>query len=96
MSVEIFEGIFYVGGAVLSWMNVRQLYLDRVLKGVHGFTPFFFTVFSLWSLLSNPLHSAWLVHYASITMLLGSLIWLALLLRNKLTPRSVVGQAIYD
>ena len=96
MTIEMLEGLFYILGAVLAWMNARQLYVDRTLKGVHWGTPIFLTIFSLWSLFVNPLQSVWLAHYASIAMLVGNLIWVSLLLRSKMTPRSVVGQAIYD
>lgn len=64
-----------LGGAYFTWMNARQLYKDKEIKGVYWPTWVFFSVWGLWNLYYYPSLDQWLSFYAGIVLIAGNLAW---------------------
>lgn len=54
MTPDLINGIFEFGGACMLALNVRQLYRDKVFKGVHWGPVLFFASWGVWNLYYYP------------------------------------------
>ena len=83
--VDIVNGTFECIGAVCAWLNVRELYLDRIVKGVYWPATFFYASWGLWNLLYYSTLNQWASFYGGIFLVTGSVTWviMALMWRNK-------------
>lgn len=54
LSMDLVNGVFEFGGALLLLLNVRRLARDRHLAGVHWSPTVFFTAWGVWNLFYYP------------------------------------------
>ena len=70
MLPDVINGVFELGGAIITTMNVRQIFFDKEVKGVH-WSPFvFFTAWGLWNLYYYPVLGQWF-SFAAGALLVG-------------------------
>jgi hypothetical protein len=74
-----FEGV----GSIVLWMNVRQLYKDRVLKGVHIGPIALWFVWGLWNLIYYPSIHQWYSFFAGVNVAAANGVWLYLLIKYE-------------
>lgn len=75
----LFEGI----GGLLMWLNVRQLWKDKQVRGVHLGPSFFFTGWGMWNLFYYPSLHQPLSFVGSAFMTCASLAWLVLSIKFR-------------
>jgi hypothetical protein len=76
MIPDIINGSFELGGAVINLMNVRQIFRDKQVKGVH-WSPFvFFTAWGLWNLFYYPHLGQWFSLSAGILLVMVNIAFL--------------------
>jgi hypothetical protein len=51
---DIINGSFELGGALVNWLNVKQIFKDKEVKGVHWAPFVFFTTWGFWNLFYYP------------------------------------------
>lgn len=79
--VDLINGIFESIGAVVIWINVRQVIKDKFISGVHWVPALFWTVYSFWGLIYYyTLHQP-ISLIAGISIALGQAIWLGLFVK---------------
>lgn len=83
--VDKINGSFECIGAISAWMNVRELYKDKIVKGVYWPNTFFFAIWGIWNLYYYPALGQWTSFWGGLFLVSGSLTWviMALLWRNK-------------
>lgn len=76
MSPDIINGLFEFFGAVVIMLNVRALYRDKVVKGVHWGVTGFFAAWGLWNLFYYPSLDQWFSFAGGCAIVTVNLIWL--------------------
>lgn len=75
---DLFNGLFEAVGAVFVWLDVRQLYRDKIVRGVYWPARVFFAAWGLWNLYYYPsLQQIW-SFTGGIALVAGSIAWFAL------------------
>lgn len=54
MNPDLINGLFEFLGSVMLWRNVRQLYLDKQVRGMHWSATAFFMSWGYWNLFYYP------------------------------------------
>lgn len=67
-SFELFSGIFL-------WLNVRQLYLDKKIKGVRILPSAFFAMWGFWNLYFYPHLGQWFSFAGGLNIVTANSIW---------------------
>jgi len=78
---DLINGLFEIVSALFLIKNIRQLYKDKVVKGVTISPIVFFTLWGLWNLYFYPHNGHMLSFYGGIALFLVNATW--------------VGQGIY-
>lgn len=84
--MDITNGVFEIAGAAFSLLSVRQLRIDKMVRGVHWGPAVFFTVWGVWNLAYYPHLSQWVSTGGSGLLVLVNVWWL-LLYRRYSRPR---------
>jgi len=83
---DVVNALFEFAGAIILWLNVRRLHLDKQVKGVSVVPFIFYAAWGMW----NPFYynslGQWFSCIAGIGVLTANLAWLALFFRYKLYP----------
>lgn len=75
MIPDLTNGVFEFGGSILLWRNVRQLYIDKKVRGVLGTTNGFFATWGFWNLYYyRHLGQTW-SWYGGMSMVIANSIW---------------------
>jgi hypothetical protein len=72
---DLINGLFEAGGSVVLWLNVRQSYRDKEIKGVHLAPVVFWALWGGWNLWYYPYLSQWFSFIAGINVLLANAAW---------------------
>lgn len=80
MSLDIINGLFELGGAILLWLNVVRLHRDKLVRGVHPVPTAFFACWSVWNLWFYPSLGQWWSFAAGIGVGVVNIIWLVQML----------------
>ncbi len=72
---DLINGLFELGGAVVSWINVYKLYKDKVISGVYWPMWIFFSSWGLWNLIYYPSVGHYISFYAGIVLVSGNITW---------------------
>lgn len=80
---DVGNAAFELGGALLIWLNVRQLLRDRQIRGVFWPVNLFYTLWGMWNLYYYPSLGQWLSFYAGLGVVLGNAAWCALAWRFR-------------
>lgn len=86
-SHDIISAMFESVGAVASWLNVRAYLKDREVKGVVWSMAFFWVAWGIWNLYFYPSLNQWFSFYAGIVLCLGNLVWLCLIVFDKIIKK---------
>jgi hypothetical protein len=87
MSVnDIINGSFEILGGLLNIFNIRQLLIDKQIKGISWPVVGFFTSWGLWNLFYYPSLHQYVSFIGGVTLVITNLIWLVLALRYKKNP----------
>jgi len=78
--VMFFEGV----GAIIAWMNVFQYIKDREVKGISWPMTGFYIAWGVWNIFFFADLHYWFALSAGIVLLIGNIIWLYLVIRDKL------------
>lgn len=69
-------------------MNVREIYLDKQLKGVNRWSMFFFTAWAFWNLFYYLHLSQWFSLWAGMPLALADAAWFILLWKYRKNDKS--------
>jgi hypothetical protein len=83
MNPDLINGLFEVVGAFFTWMSVRRLYHDKVVKGIYWPGTVFFTGWGVWNLYYYPVIDQWFSFFGGVILVAGNVIWIALLVQYK-------------
>jgi hypothetical protein len=81
---DLVNALFEFFGGCLLWMNVRQLWIDREIKGVAVLPTAFFMTWGYWNLYFYPSVNAWWSFYGGLNIVIANTAWVLLMLRVKL------------
>jgi hypothetical protein len=70
------NGLFEFCGSVALWVNVRQLYLDKKIRGVHWLPTAFFMSWGFWNLIYYPSLNQWWSLYGGLSIVVANTVWL--------------------
>lgn len=76
MSPDLINGLFELGGAAFLLLNVRRMYRDKELRGVHWSPAFFFTTWGLWNLFYYPHLDQWWSFAGGLAIVSVNAAWL--------------------
>jgi len=82
-SFDLINGCFELFGGVLLYQNVRQLYTDKEVRGVHWTPTLFFTLWGIWNLRYYSHLDQWLSLCGGILLAIMNLTWLGQILYYK-------------
>ena len=88
MWADLINGTFEFAGAVCLWQNVRALFRDRVLRGIHWTPTTFFAAWGLWNLFYYPSLDQWFSFWGGVAIVAVNLVWLALVVRYRVWRRA--------
>lgn len=80
MTPDVFNGLFELAGACLLSLNVRQVWRDKVVRGVHWGATTFFTAWGFWNLFYYPSLDQWWSFAGGCAIVTVNAVWLALML----------------
>lgn len=82
-TADLINASFEMFGAVFVWLNVKQLYIDKTVKGIDWRVTAFWTAWGVWNLFYYPALGQHLSFYAGIILVIGNLTWVGLLAYYK-------------
>lgn len=77
MSLDLINGLFELGGAILLWMNVARLHRDKCVRGVHPVPAWFFACWGLWNLVYYPSLGQWFSVAGGALLVVANIVWVA-------------------
>lgn len=87
MTGDMVNGLFEVGGACFLLLNVRALWRDRSLQGVHWAPVVFFQLWGLFNLWFYPAHGLLWSFIGGVAIVAVNTAWLLLLAWIVLAPK---------
>jgi len=66
-----FEGV----GSILTWLNVRALRRDKVVKGVQWQVTVFWTCWGVFNLFFYPALGLWLSFWGGVSIVAANAVW---------------------
>lgn len=76
MIMDVINGSFELGGAFILLLNVRRLYRDKIVRGVHWSPTAFFAAWGLWNLLYYPSLGQTCSFIGGVCLVAVNLVWL--------------------
>ena len=83
---DTINGSFEILGGVLNCFNIRQIVIDKQVKGISWPVVGFFTAWGLWNLFYYPSLHQYVSLVGALTLVVTNLIWLGLVLKYKRGP----------
>lgn len=80
MNPDLINGLFELFGSFMVWLNVRQIYKDKEVKGVHIAPTAFFFSWGLWNLYYYPHLNQWFSFIGGISIAIANGLWVILML----------------
>lgn len=80
---DVINAVFELGGALLLWLDVRQLSRDRMLRGVYWPVRVFFAVWGVWNVVYYPAIGQSFSFYAGLAVVAANLAWVRLAWRYR-------------
>lgn len=77
MTADLANGLFEAAGAVFLGLNVRQIWRDKEIKGVHWAPTVFFTAWSTFNLWFYPSQGLLWSFWGGLSIAIVNAIWLA-------------------
>jgi hypothetical protein len=83
MTMDLLNGLFETGGALITLLSVRQLLRDRQLRGAHWGPTVFFTAWGAWNLAYYPHLRQPVSTVGAALLVIVNVAYLALMLRFR-------------
>lgn len=80
MTPDLINGLFELLGSLVLWRNVRQLYVDKMIRGVHWTATGFFAAWGYWNLYYYPSLDQWWSFAGGCSIVLANTVWLGQML----------------
>ena len=77
---DLINGLFEFFGSLVLWMNVRQLYLDKKVRGVTWSATAFFMTWGYWNLYYYPHLGQWCSFAGGVSIVVANTVWLGQML----------------
>jgi len=78
VNADLVNGLFELGGAAFICLNVRQILIDKAVRGVHWLPTLFFTAWGFWNLYYYPSLDQWWSFAGGLAIVTVNAVWLAL------------------
>ena len=75
MTPDFINGLFETIGGFLCWLNVKKLYKEKALQGVHWQVQAFFTLWGIWNLFYYPSLNQWFSFVGGVFLAIGNGVW---------------------
>jgi hypothetical protein len=85
MNVDVVNGLFEAGGAVVACMNVFKLLEEKTTRGVYWPATAFFSAWGTWNLYYYPALDQWRSFYGGLLLVMCNYTWVLLVLYFKWT-----------
>jgi hypothetical protein len=76
---DFFNGCFELTGGLLSILNIRKIYRDKMVRGFSPTLVAFVTVWGYWNLYYYPHLSQWLSFSGGVLLVICNTIWLSMI-----------------
>ena len=80
MVPDLINGLFEISGGFFILMNVRQMWRDKMVRGVHWGPTLFFTSWGLWNLYYYPHLDQWISFAGGMFIVAVNAVWLAMMI----------------
>jgi hypothetical protein len=84
MTPDQINSIFPFVGCFVILLNIRKLYLDKEVKGIHWFPPLFFYCGQAWGVYFLYTLDQWYSLIAGFIFLMFSLLWYSMMIYFKI------------
>jgi len=84
---DALNGSYELFAGALLWLNVRQAYRDKAVRGVHLVPTAVFTSWGYWNLYYYPHLNQWLSFVGGLVMVTLNTVWLIQLVYYRTTER---------
>lgn len=81
ISPDVINAIFELAGALLTWMNVRQVWKDKGYAGLYMPAIVLFTSWGFWNLYFYAHLAQWWSVLATVIMVSANSAWLGLMIK---------------
>lgn len=79
MSSDLVNGLFELGGAILTCLSVRRLHRDKQVQGFHPAPWAFITLWGYWNCWFYPVNGLWLSFAGGLALASVNTVYLAML-----------------
>lgn len=76
MTPDLINGLFEFIGSIALWNNVRILYKDKCVRGVHWMATGFFMTWGYWNLFYYPHLDQWWSFSGGVSIVIANTVWL--------------------
>lgn len=80
---DLTNALFEMGGAVMTFANLRRLWIDKQVAGVDWRVVGFWSAWGFWNLAYYPHLGQWLSTAAGAVLALGNTAWVVLYLHLR-------------
>jgi len=90
LTPDVFNGLFeFIGGCFLC-LNIKNLYKDKVLRGVSWLPTVFMSSWGAWNLYYYPSLNQWWSFYGGLWIVTVNTVWLGMILYYYLKKRKTI------
>ncbi len=75
---DLINGNFEFIAGILLWLNVRKIYRDKKIRGIHVFPTMFFALWGYWNLFYYPHLQQWISFIGGIMVVVPNTVWVIL------------------
>lgn len=76
MNMDIVNGSFELIGALVLMLNVKALYKDKKVQGIHWGSTLFFSLWGIWNLIYYPSLDQWFSFAGGLAIVTVNTTWL--------------------
>lgn len=77
---DTINALFELAGGFFILNNCRQLYHDKLVKGVSVLSTIFFTSWGIWNLYYYPSLNQWASFAGGVLITVGNVLWVSLMI----------------
>lgn len=74
-SPDLITGLFELVAGIAIWLNVKEVYEAKEVRGVNWFSMAFFTLWGYWNLWYFPHLNQWFAFAGGIAPVTGNTVW---------------------
>ena len=78
---DALNGLFELGGSLVLWLNVRQVWRDKGYQGVTSLATLWFATWGYWNLYYYPSLDQWWSFTGGVSIVTANTCWLVLMWR---------------